>query len=187
MRRPDRFRCLRINGERVANVDFGQLYLRLAYLEQGLTPPQGDLYAVQGYEDCREGLKAIVNAMLFADRPFRQWPHGRSALFPKGTALRDVADAIKAAHVPIISLFETGIGHRLSFIESNILIEVLGVLLFKQGITALPLHDSVLVATSKAERAKAVMEQAFEMFTGGGTIPVKIDLGRQRQRTGIGQ
>jgi hypothetical protein len=177
MQRPDRFKCLRIEGERIANVDFGQLYLRLAYLEPGLTPPGGDLYAVQGYEDCRDGVKVIVNAMLFADRPFRQWPHGRSTLFPKGTALRDVADAVKVAHMPIISLFETGIGHRLSFIESNILIDVLGVLLFKQGITALPLHDSVLVATSKADKAKAIMAQSFTMFTGGGTIPVKIDLG----------
>jgi hypothetical protein len=177
MHRPDRFKCLRIEGERIANVDFGQLYLRLAYLEPGLTPPGGDLYAVQGYEDCRDGVKVIVNAMLFADRPFRQWPHGRSTLFPKGTALRDVADAVKVAHMPIISLFETGIGHRLSFIESNILIDVLGVLLFKQGITALPLHDSVLVATSKADKAKAIMAQSFTMFTGGGTIPVKIDLG----------
>jgi hypothetical protein len=181
MRRPDRFRCLRIDGERVANVDFSSLYLRLSYLEQGLTPPEGDLYAVQGYEDCREGLKAIATALLFADRPFRQWPHGRSALFPKGTLLRDVTDAIKVTHVPISSLFETGIGHRLSFIESSILLEAL-FQLHNDGdgrgpICALPLHDSVLVARSRAEKAKAVMLDAFERVTGSPHGAVKVDEG----------
>ena len=165
MHREDRFRCLRIDGERIANVDFRSFYLRLAYLERGLAPPEGDLYAVQGYEDCREGVKAIVNALLFADRPFRHWPHGRSALFPKGTALRDVVDAIRIEHRPIAAMFEKGVGHRLSFTESNILIDVL-LRLFGQGITALPLHDSVLVAASNAETAKVAMARSLEMFRG---------------------
>jgi hypothetical protein len=179
MHRPDRFRYLRIDGERIANVDFGQLYLRLAYLHLDLTPPEGDLYAIQGYEDCREGLKAMANALLFADRPFRHWPHGRSALFPKGTVLRDVTDAIQVKHMPIISLFEIGIGHRLSFTESSILIDVV-LRLFGQGITALPLHDSVLVAQSKAELAKAEMERSIQMFMGSfgrEALPIKIDFG----------
>jgi hypothetical protein len=176
MKREDRFRLLRIDGERVANVDFRQLYLRLAYLEQGLTPPEGDLYAIPGYEDCREGVKAITNAMLFAETPFRHWPNGRSAMFPKGTKLMDVVDAIKVRHMPIIGIFETGAGHRLAFVESNILIDVLGDLA-ELGTAALPLHDSVLVAASKAEQAKATMEQSREVYSVAVSLPVKIDLG----------
>jgi hypothetical protein len=177
MRREDRFRCLRIDGEPVANVDFKQLFVRLGYLEQGLTPPeQDDLYAIPGYEGCREGLKAITNALLFAEKAFRHWPYGRSAMFPKGTKLSDVVAAIKVKHAPIIGIFETGAGHRLAFVESTILIDVIGVLA-ELGTAALPLHDSVLVAASKAEQAKAVMEQSREVYSVPVSLPVKIDLG----------
>jgi len=49
------------------------------------------------------------------------------------------------------------------FTESTILIEALG-RLNNLGVTALPLHDSVLVAVSDAAAAKRVMEDVFGMF-----------------------
>jgi len=40
MPRPDRFEHIRIGGEPVAIVDYGQLFLRLAYAEAGVKPPR---------------------------------------------------------------------------------------------------------------------------------------------------
>jgi hypothetical protein len=54
MRREDRFRLLRIctaahpEGEPIANVDFSQLFPRLAYHLIKQEPPDGDLYDLGG-------------------------------------------------------------------------------------------------------------------------------------------
>ena len=66
-------------------------------------------------------------------------------------------------------------------LESTILIEALG-RLNNLGITALPLHDSVLVAVSDAAAAKRVMEDVFGMFfVDDARAKLKVDLGEQYQ------
>jgi hypothetical protein len=165
MRREDRFRLLRIcsakhpDGEPIANVDFSQLFPRLAYQKVNQEPPHGDLYDLAGEGVSREGFKKLINAFLFARGPLTRWPSETSRLFAKGTKLRDAVGLVRSSHRPIAHLFGTGIGYRFMFIESNILIEAL-LVLYARGITALPLHDSVLVAASEAEGARAVMEWA---------------------------
>jgi hypothetical protein len=184
MHREDRPRFLRLGNsfnrhqarqgfayEEIANVDFRQLYLRLAYLHLGLIPPEGDLYAIPGYEgdDCREGLKIIVNAMLFLSRPLKNWPRKARTCFPKGTILGEVKDVISIKHWPIHDLFEAEgmIGHRFAFLESQMLVRVLRQLYSAEVcVPALPLHDSVLVARSNAALAKEAMLSAFEAVTG---------------------
>jgi hypothetical protein len=186
MRREDRFRLLRIRtaalpeGERIANVDFSQLFPRLAYQWVKQEPPEGDLYDLIGGGVSREGFKKLLNSLLFADRPLTRWPRKTSSLFPDGTKLRDAIALIRNSHQPIAHLFGTGIGYRFMFVESNILIEAL-IDLFASGITALPLHDSVLVAASDAEAAKAIMENAFERATGESRGKLKVDFGLQSQ------
>jgi hypothetical protein len=61
--------------------------------------------------------------------------------------------------------------------ESDLLVSVVMALL-KQGIAALPLHDSVLVAKSHAEIAKTAMEQEFMHRTGSSCAFVRIDFGQ---------
>jgi hypothetical protein len=184
MHKEDRYRLLRLGNvfnrhrsrpsfayEEIANVDFRQLYLRLAYIHMGLTPPEGDLYAIPGYEDddCRVGLKIIVNAMLFLPKALQNWPRKALSCFPKGTILGEVKDAISIKHWPIQDLFEADgmIGHRFAFLESQMLVRVLRQLYSAEVcVPALPLHDSVLVARSNAEMARAAMLSAFEEVTG---------------------
>ena len=62
------------------------------------------------------------------------------------------------------------------FIESGILIEALQTL-FARGITALPLHDSVLVAASEAGATEEVMKEAFERVTKESGGKLKVDFG----------
>ena len=40
-----RRRSIRLDGEPIAELDFAAMFLRLAYLEVGESPPEGDLYA----------------------------------------------------------------------------------------------------------------------------------------------
>jgi hypothetical protein len=158
MRRPDRFRLLRIcsaqnpEGESVANVDFSHLFPTLAYQKAKCPLPEGDLYDLFGDGSFREGFKKLVNALLFAEGKMTRWPRGTSGLFGSGTKLSEALALVRHEHAPIAHLFGTGIGHRFMFIESSILIEAIQGC-YAKGITALPLHDSVLVAVSEAEAA----------------------------------
>lgn len=177
MRRVDRFRLIRIGSEEIANVDYSSLFPRLAYVRAGADQPVYDLYDILGDGNYRDGWKRLTNALLFAAKPLRGWPEDAAKEFPKGTKLKDAIDSIRQRHAPIAPLFERGLGFELMRHESDLLISVVTGL-FKQGITALPLHDSVLVARPHAERAKTFMEQEFMHRTGASRAFVRIDFGQ---------
>ncbi|MFK5599786.1 hypothetical protein ACFZ8E_22700 [Methylobacterium sp. HMF5984] len=186
MRRGDRFRLLRIGstkhpeGERVCNVDFRALNPTLCYVLESLPIPEDDLYDIRGDGSDRAGFKVLMSAMLFAQRRLTQLPSEARAKFPPGTATKDVVAAIERRHAPIAHRFWTGYGHRLAFVESSILMMALEDLA-RQGVTALPLHDSVLVARSEAERARLAMANAFASATGEPRAALSIDYGEQYQ------
>lgn len=178
MRREDRFRFIRIanaahpEGEPIANVDHAQLFPRLAYLKVNAEPPSDDLYDVDGNGSHREGYKRLTNALLLSKSLPQNWPEGLREQFPHGTKLKDTIAAIQKRHSPIAHLFGSGAGFRLMLIESEMLIAAL-LRLYSQGIVALPLHDSVLVAASQAGVAQAAMEATFEEMTGSARACLK--------------
>lgn len=186
MPRAARFRFLRIGsaqhpeGEAVCNVDFRSLNPILCYVLAGLSVPEGDLYDIRRDGSCRAGFKVLLSAMLFAAARFRQMPAEAQKAFPAGTVTREVVDAIEKHHAPIAHRFWTGYGHRLANVESTILIDALADL-NRQGVTALPLHDSVLVARSEGERAKQALEAAFSRFSEHHRAAISIDYGDSNQ------
>jgi hypothetical protein len=189
MPRAARFKHLTINGEPVVNVDYSQLFLRLAYGLAKQAPPPGDLYDLTGHdhhssnwEQLRTGRKRLVNALIFADRQLKQWPGQTSAervevingFRPR--SLGEAVAAIKARHRAIArEWFERGRGLELMKLESDILVAVL-LRLINIGKNAVPLHDSVIVARSDGEAARRVMiEEALRLTR--AEIPVKVDAG----------
>jgi hypothetical protein len=184
MPRPDRFKHIRIGGEPVAICDYGQLFLRLAYAEAGVTPTPGDLYVITreeasqpSWKRLRDARKKLVNAMFFAKGPLKQWPGAsleeivqmRDA-FPAGTKPRDAVKAIKEKHAPIAHLFERGHGLRFMKTESDLIVAVT-LKLFGRGIVALPIHDAVAVPRDRAAIAKTDMQAEARRAT-GADIPV---------------
>lgn len=183
MPREARFRLLRIgteqcpDGEEVANVDYGQLFPRLAYMFDQIAAPDTDLYDAFGDGSCRDGFKRLFNALLFHTGTLSRWPQGTRPLFPESVRLQDAIAAIAEKHAPIAHHFGTGIGFRMMYAESVILLDVMDDLA-KRGVTALPLHDAVLVARSAAEEAKGVLESALqEHLHQPVRAMVSIDLG----------
>lgn len=175
MPRKDRFRRIRIDGNPVADVDYQQLFPRLAYVRAGALPPTGDLYDVMGDGTGRDGWKLLLNALLFTRKPLRHWPRDCSKHFP-GMTLQQAVTLLKEKHESIAYLFGTGVGFELMFIESEMLIKVVAHL-FEKSIVALPLHDAVLVAEAHADAAKAAMEGVFHHQTGQRRAFVKVDFG----------
>lgn len=187
MRRKDRPHHLLIatdsypDGEPTVSVDYGQLFARLAYHKAQAAFPDGDLYDAfergfaSGHDQrlIRAGIKRVFNALLFSLGELRQWPDETAKLFPSGTKFVAVRDAIYKKHPALRDLFGTGVGYRLMFTESQILIAVLKDLQ-RQGIYALPIHDAVIVAHSDRAAAETAMTTGIRQ-TMGMDLGVKIE------------
>jgi hypothetical protein len=192
MPRADRFKHIRIDGQPVALVDYGQLFLRLAYAEAGAIPPRGDLYAMTlretaqpGWKHRRDARKKLVNALFFKSSPLRQWPGATIAelsemrrAFPVGTTANDAIAAIKQKHPAIAGWFERGHGLRFMRTESDLIARVT-LALFERNIVALPIHDAVVVPKRFGAVAKQVMKEEAKALT-GADIPADIQTGAEK-------
>src|SRR5262249_16873733 len=142
---------LRINGQKTAECDYSTLVARLAYADgtEDKKPPKGDLYTIPGLSpESRDGVKRLFSTLLFDQTKNRdRFPKGVAELFSiedQRKGFKQVFDLIKAHHSAITPLFGTGIGHYLQFLESQLLVNVL-LRLAHRNVTALPLHDCVVV------------------------------------------
>ena len=186
-------RQLRINGEPVATLDYSSMFTRLAYADLGVPPPPGDLYAIDGLEGYRSGVKMAMNCLLFDTRRRRSWPTqlgigvgddaeaaaeagseaaSYKARLPAGYGVKRLKKAIMKKHPALSDAWGRGLGYKLMFVESQVLLAVLDDLMSK-GVFALGLHDGLLVAQSHLSLAKEVMEQAAIMIA-GAELPVVI-------------
>lgn len=167
--------AIRIGGERVADLDFSNMFLRLAYLELGVTPPDGDLYAgIPGFDapQWREGVKRVVNALLFRHAPLVRLPKLDADALPPRTSGAAIRNAILAAHPKLAGMFEQGNGLRLMFLESQVLMSAL-LRLVDAGVPALGMHDGMMVARSKVEVAAEAM-QAAAIEVVGFPLPISL-------------
>jgi hypothetical protein len=164
----DRLTGISINGDGVAECDYGQMSLMLLYAEAGKTPPKGDLYdlSAQGIPtDCRKGIKKVIQAIINSSKLPARMPSGARKHFPKRYTVKKVIEAVRLKHDRVFDLMTSNTGLRLFRKESDILVEVLRNLM-EQGIVALPIHDGVLIADEDKEKTVGTMESIFRKQTG---------------------
>lgn len=170
-------KSIRLDGEPIADLDFAQMFLRLAYLEAGVEPPAGDLYADLpgrlGEARWRPGIKEVVNTLFFREGPLQRLPRGSREHLPPETTAAHIRSVILSRHPKIEPLFESGRGLHLMFLESQILVAAL-LRLEREGLTAaLPMHDGIMVPKSRRELAERAMREASEQIVG---FPLPIAL-----------
>ncbi len=169
----ERLRGLMIGGETAVELDYGEMAPRVVYGLSGVQPDREDLYAIPRYGSFREGIKLVMNAMLFSSHRLTRMPKGGRKHFRRWHRIEDVMVAIEEAHLLIRHQFFTGIGHETQFTESQILIDVL-LLLKAREIVALPIHDAILVPSSRHAEARGVMLACFLRHTElEGVVDVK--------------
>lgn len=156
---------LRIDGEEIADLDFAAMFPSLAYIRAGHAPPEGDPYAIRGLEGHRSGAKAAMSAFLSAGGPLRVLPDGMREELPDGWSIGRLREAILEHHPLLADSFEQDLSLEFMFTESRILMQALGTLI-AHGVTALPIHDGMMVAKSNADMALSAMEQASEEVCG---------------------
>jgi hypothetical protein len=157
---------IRIDGEPAATLDYSSMFARLAYASKGVQSPPGDLYAIPGLEGYRDAVKLGVNALLFDQHTRRQWPKTDEPeqRLPLGWTLGRFRGALIERHPIIADCIGKGLGFNLMHTESEIMVRVLTALL-SEGVTALPLHDGMLVRRSHASKARVVMEEISREMT----------------------
>ncbi|WP_162560621.1 hypothetical protein [Methylobacterium durans] len=160
-----------IEGEPASELDYGQIAPRLLYGLVGKTPPDGDLYAIPELanepdrKECRKGLKKLLNAILFMEKTIESKPKGTARQLPRRYSAPELVQMLRDKHPEISTYFETGIGHHLQYLESQVLVEVL-IKLRRKGVIALPLHDAILVPRSRRHEAEEVMANVFRRQSG---------------------
>ncbi|UWQ82726.1 hypothetical protein [Leisingera caerulea] len=164
----DRLGSIIIDDDSVVELDYGQMGLLLLYGLAGATPPSGDLYDLSTYGipySCRPGLKKVIQAAINSDKRLRRMPRGARKTIPKRYSLKCILSAVSECHSEVYRYFGSGVGMQTMRLESDILVQVLLSLKDKR-ITALPVHDAILVNANFEEAAKEVMIEEFRKKTG---------------------
>lgn len=156
-----------IDDECVVSLDYGQMGLRLAYSLAKAPITFDDGYLIPDWENAREGIKKLISVMLNTNDK-NEWYISssiRRAYKHREDIDRHLFRDIFQFHSPIAHLFKQQLGTKFMFLESEILIDVL-LELNEKGITALPIHDCVLVKQSAAEVTNDIMLRVFNEHTG---------------------
>lgn len=156
-----------INGSPIVTLDFSQAGPMIAYSLAGATPPSEDAYAIPWYTTPknRKSVKKVFNALLYSGKVPTRFPKGTRDGFDKKTTFQTLMEKVTEVHQPIAHLFGTGVGLKIMFMESQILVKAL-LDCIDHGIVALPVHDALIVPEEKAEEAKGIMLRAFKEVTG---------------------
>lgn len=164
MSKAQRKRSLYINDELTVTLDYSQVAPKIAYGICGISNFHGDAYTLPSGKYNRKDIKKIFSALIYADKPLNRFPKGTKETFERRVKFADVRNEILEYHHPIKHLFGIGIGLKLMFIESQILMTAL-LECKNRGIVALPVHDALIVAESNKDMAKEIMLSSFRKIT----------------------
>ena len=167
MKKEARLDQILIDGMDIVELDYSQAAVMIMYGLASVNPSFDDAYILPGLEKCRDGVKRVLNAMTQSPKPLGRFPAGTRTMFDGKRVLNiaQVTDLIMQYHSPIADLFYANKGLYLMYLESEIMLEVL-TRLVDMKVTALPIHDAVLVAEKHEGLAKEVMVNSFQELTG---------------------
>jgi len=144
-------RTLLLNGEPVAEPDYPALHCRLIYDLAGKPMPDKP-FEIDGFE--RSEVKRAFYTMVNAP----SWDSARRAIWQHSKRWNELMPAIARKHSAVKDALCSGIGARLMFIDATIMCRNLADL-NREGIVALPIHDSVIVQAKYESRAFEIMER----------------------------
>jgi hypothetical protein len=155
-----------IDGEPVVEIDYKTLHPALLYAQAGVPLPE-DCYVIDGWPRklIKLALLIIINAKNKQSARLALAHHDTMAEIAvpgsqEAIAVADkLIDDVKRVHKPIARAFHKDMGAALMRIDST-LAESIMMLMLRQGVVALPVHDSFLVPESKADLLEEAMLRA---------------------------
>ena len=159
---------IKINGERVVELDINASYLRILHGLRGFELPKSrDIYSIRGID--RKIVKAWIAATLGHSGFHRAWPSKLSAELRKsGIPLsKDISYPSLTpkvlARFPVLNDWpDCGIRwSHLMYEEAEAMMTAMETLRY-EGVPALPVHDSLIVPKSKKRLAHDILKETFE-------------------------
>jgi len=150
-------RTLLLNGESVAEPDYPALHCRLIYDRAGKPMPDKP-FEIDGFE--RSEVKRAFYTMVNAP----SWDSARRAIWQHSKRWKELMPAIARKHSAVEDALCSGIGAQLMFIDATIMCRNIADL-NREGIVALPIHDSVIVQAKSKSAALEIMERNLALQT----------------------
>lgn len=170
----DRSRVL-INGSATVELDYSCSHLNILYAYVGLQAPE-DCYSF--FPDRKLAKKALLIALnaksvkAAALALTKEWNAAHPSRTITEAQAKVVIDAAIEAHTPIKQYICSGIGSGLQRIDSELALNIISQCK-QQGIVALPIHDSFIVAQKNEDKLKKIMQDEYSRYTGGFLCEVK--------------
>ncbi|WP_374015573.1 hypothetical protein [Phaeobacter sp. A36a-5a] len=174
---------LKIDGSSTVELDYSGMQMSLLYAHAGKAiPDDADLYDVPGFD--RSDMKMVlirsvgssgraeaINAIRYALR--QQGRYRRKAEGEPMDMAERMYDAFWTRHEGLSpeALGMDEAWAELQAKDSRLALRVLSVLL-DQGVAAIPIHDSFIVKSAKADLLKGVMSDAFQDLFGVGGVQI---------------
>ena len=158
-----------LDGETVAEIDVRASYLTILHgITQTPMDLGGDPYDVSGIS--RDIAKRWMLVTMGQAKPVTRWPKGKTAGDPESTGSHPSAAEVgkaMALRFPVLTELENRQVDwaDLMFLESQAIIGAMRGLM-AEGVPALPVHDSIVVPSSKVGLASKVLAHAYETVAG---------------------
>jgi hypothetical protein len=178
---------LKINGNRVKEVDYSSLHPNMLYALNGISFNKKDMYDVGNWyanegltsEEARKAVKMMLLRMINAKNvsnaiySFKKAWNEEMGLGKNNKInwLYKLFNSINAAHSQIAHEFCTGKGVYLMNLDGKLIREVCW-RLTREQICALSIHDSVIVESKYQDKADQIMKEEYEKMFNGFTIEV---------------
>ena len=180
---------LRIDGERVHEVDFSGLHIRMLYAMEGKDYEKSDIYDLgQWYlkygldeKTARLAVKKMMLIMVNAPNRSKAWfafkkewneINGTTG-YHRIAWSDELIDLIENEHKEIKKYFCSGKGVELQWMDGKLMRDICSHFAEKE-ICALPIHDSLVIQERYVNEAVDVMEKKYMNMFGNMRCPVKI-------------
>lgn len=146
--------------------DFSELHPLMLYHKAGKTPPEGDMYDLDGYDPkkYRDKIKLAFLRLINTEKGGGLNYQNLEPL-PKGKRPKDLYDDLKKKHQSILDLLKEGPSKTLMFLDSQ-MAELVMLEFVKRDRIALPIHDSFIVVKQDRDLLKKTMERAYAKIMG---------------------
>jgi hypothetical protein len=171
----DRARLL-INGSSTVELDYSCSQINILYAYIGKQAP-ADCYSF--FPERKLAKKALLISLNAASvnsaalALSKEWNAANPSRKIKEEQAREVIEAALKAHAPIKDYICSGVGTGLQRIDSELALNII-TQCKKQGIVALPIHDSFIVPVGAKKQLQAIMKEEYIQYTGGYTCPVTV-------------
>lgn len=173
--RKDQRKNIKIDGDNTVELDFSCYQINILYALKGLQAPADCYSFISNRPLAKMALNIAINAENLNVAEYallKNWNEANPDKEIDLTQSKQIIDYAIKEHSGINDFICSGIGGKLQKIDSDIALDII-TKCRKQGVVALSIHDSFIVAKQNENRLKQIMIDCYKEHSGGFSCPIK--------------